>query len=240
MTKQWRVKDPDMEESCMTLEHAALMIEGFEGHGTFADAISWYKKRQDEAEYYRKNGIASIANEWDEYLDENMWLARFSEARAIHEILLKQAEAGEIVTYLGDYYDPRDQIQRQCHYISVKELRKFCHGRHIFPGFLLPFEDEDQKTLAENKRLKAKIKELESELELDRAILDETNPLFIKEAAAVVMAYKHFWLRREKQKGSAKTRARRWVRSDLKHLKLNNTALIRIGEVLNWESKEVN
>ena len=240
MTRQWRVTDPDMEEVGMTLEHSALMIEGFERHGTFADAISWYKKQQEEAEYFKERGITPIANELDEYLGENMWLARFSEAQAIHKILLKQAEAGEITTYPGNYYDPRDQIQRKCHYISVKELRKFCHARHIFPEFLLPFEDEDQKTLAENKRLKSRIKELETELEKEQAYLDENNPLFIKEAAAVIIGYKHFWLHREKQSDSAKTRVRRWIRSKLKHYGLNNTALKRLEEVLNWESKEVN
>lgn len=82
---------------------------------------------------------------------------------------------------------------------------------------------------------------LEAELNEERSYADPNDPLFIKEVAATLAAYKHFRSHRERKKDSAKIRVRRWVREHFRHVGLhqNNSALERISEVVNWEGKDV-
>ena len=221
----------------MPIQNAVLRILGIESHGTFYSFTTWYKQQQEEAEYYKKHGISPIQEDYDEYLGSHMWLARFLEARKLHDHLLKEFEAGKIRGHIGSFLDDRDNKLKECPYVSIKELRRYFQDRTRLPVFLLPPEYEEHELAAENKKLKEKIQKLEADLKHERAYLDESSPWFLKEVAVLIETYKHFMTRRQNYKPSAIAEMERWIRKTFKHYNLTGTAIRRITQVLNWDRK---
>ncbi|MBO9484724.1 hypothetical protein [Salinisphaera sp. G21_0] len=237
-----RLNDPDLEEVSISVEQACLMVHGIDGIGSFADFSRWYGERLAEAEQFKKNNAETLYEEVNNFLTSGMWLARHSEADKTHSDLQAKIEKGELPDcYISQVYNSRSRQEEDVYFISYKDLRTYCYGRGIFPEFLLPFEDENHKLLSEIRQLTERVAALEAELNEERSYADPNDPLFNKEVAATLAAYKHFRSHRERKKDSAKSRVRRWVRENFRHVGLhqNNTALIRISEVVNWEGKNV-
>ncbi len=243
MVVRRHLTDPDMEDVSIPIEQACLMVHGIEGIGSFADFSLWYNERLSEVERFKKNEADALYAEASDFLTNGMWLARYAEARKTFDDLIKKIKGGEYPDcYISQEYSSRSRQYEDCYCISYTDLRTYCYGKGVFPEFLLPFEDENHKLLSQISQLTERVHELEAELQEERNYADPNDPLFIKEVAAVIAAYRHFRSHRDREKESAKVRVRRWVRDNFKHVGLhqNNSALERVSEVANWEGKDVN